>query len=388
MQMANTASGLSLSLSQLLSFRCTGVALLIGAATLAAGCSSTSTKKAQAASPATGIPVMVAAVTMKTMPLELRAVGNVEAYSTVSIKSQVSARVVSVHFKQGQDVHKGDLLFLLDKRPFEAALQQDQAMLERDTARAKDAEIQAKRYAQLFEQGVVSKQSYDDLAYSAAAGAAQVRADQAATENDKLKIEYCTITSPIDGRTGSILVYPGNLVKENDVPVLVVINQIQPIYVNFAVPEQFLAQIKQYMAQRSLAVEAEVPQQAGVRESGVLAFVDNTVDPGTGTIHLKGSFDNPQRRLWPGQFVNVALKLTVEPDRIVIPSQAVQTGQNGQYVYVVKADRTVEARAITVARTMGHETIVEKGLTAGETVVTDGQLRLVPGANVEIKSSL
>jgi multidrug efflux system membrane fusion protein len=356
------------------------------AATLTAGCASDSGRKAQAAAPSSGIPVSVAKVAVRTIPLALRVIGNVEAYSTVSLKSQVAARVESVHFKQGQEVHKGDLLFLLDKRPFEADLQANQAALERDVAKEKDAEIQAQRYAQLLEQGVVSKSSYDDLAYAAASLQAQVRADRAAIESGKLKIEYCTINSPIDGSTGSILVYPGNLVKENDVPVLVVINQIQPIYVNFAVSEQFLGEIKRFMAERPLTVVAEIPQQEGVTESGTLTFVDNAVDPGTGTIHLKGTFENGQRRLWPGQFVNVALKLTDEPNRIAIPSQAVQTGQNGQYVYVVKGDGTVEVRAVSVARTAGNDAVIEKGLLPGENVVTDGQLRLTPGAKVEIRS--
>ena len=361
----------------------------IVAAGLAGGCGTTSAKKAQAAGPVgAGVPVTVAQVVVKTIPLALRVIGNVEAYSTVAIKSQVSARVESVHFKQGQDVHKGDLLFLLDKRPFEADLQASQAALERDTARAKDAEIQAERYKQLLEQGVVSKQSYDDLSYAAAATQAQMRVDQAGIESVKLKIEYCTIHSPLDGRAGSVLVYPGNLVKENDVPVLVVINQIQPTYVNFAVSEQFLGQIKKFMAGRPLTVQAEVPQQEGVYENGVLSFVDNAVDMATGTIHLKGTFENGQRRLWPGQFVNVSLKLTEEANRLVIPSQAVQTGQNGQYVYVVKGDSTVDARSVVVARMVGNEAVVEKGLTAGENVVTDGQLRLIPGSRVEIRSGL
>jgi membrane fusion protein, multidrug efflux system len=362
------------------------LALTLCAAAIATGCSSSSEKKTQAAGPSAGIPVSVAQVVVKTVPLALRVIGNVEAYSTVALKSQVAARVESVHFKQGQDVHKGDLLFLLDKRPFETDLQASQAAYERDIAKAKDAEIQAQRYQQLQEQGVVSKSAYDDLAYAATASQAQVRADQAAIEFAKLRIEYCTIYSPIDGRTGSVLVYPGNLVKENDVPVLVVINQFQPIYVNFAVPEQSLGDIKKYMALRPLTVQAEIPQQGGAIETGVLSFVDNAVDAGTGTIHLKGTFENSQRRLWPGQFVNVILQLTEEPNRLVIPSQAVQTGQSGAYVYVVKGDNTVEARPVTMVRTAGNDAVIEKGLTPGENVVTDGQLRLAPGTKVEIRA--
>src|SRR5712692_10973491 len=353
------------------------IAFAIATAVVAAGCASSSGKKAQAAAPATGVPVTVATVVMKSMSLELRGIGSVESYSTVSLKSQVSARVESVHFKEGQDVHKGDLLFTLDKRPFEADLRLNQANLERDIARADNAATQARRFGDLYQQGIASKQQNDDMSSAATAAQATLQADREAIESAKLKLAYCTITSPIDGRTGSILVYPGNLVKENDVPVMVVINQVQPIYVNFPVSEQFLSEIKQFMAVRPLTVQAEIPQHQGASESGTLSFVDNTVDPGTGTIHLKGTFENGPRRLWPGQFVNVSLKLTDEPNRIVVPTQAVQIGQNGQYVYVVKGDNTVDARAVVVTRTVGNDAVLEKGLTPGEKVVTDGQLRLV-----------
>ncbi len=356
---------------------------------LLGGCSSNSGKNAQAAGPGKpAVPVTVAPVVVKSMSLELRGIGSVESYSTVSLKSQVSARVESVHFKEGQDVHKGDLLFTLDKRPFEADLRLNQANLERDIARADNAATQAKRFADLFQQGISSKQQNDDMSSAATAAQATLQADREAIESAKLKLAYCTITSPIDGRTGSILVYPGNLVKENDVPVMVVINQVQPIFVNFPVPEQNLTDIKKFMAQRRLEMVAEIPQLTSVKETGILTFVDNTVDRTTGTIRLKATFDNAERRLWPGQFVNVSLKLTEEPGRVVIPSRAVQTGQTGQYVFVVKQDNTVEVREITIARSSALETIIEKGLQPGETVVTDGQLRLVPGATVQIRSGL
>lgn len=356
---------------------------------LLGGCSSNSGKNAQAASPGQlVVPVTVAPVVAKSMSLELRGIGSVESYSTVSLKSQVSARVESVHFKEGQDVHKGDLLFTLDKRPFEADLRLNQANLERDIARANNAATQAQRFADLFQQGIASKQQNDDMSSAATAAQATLQADREAIEAAKLKLAYCTITSPIDGRTGSILVYPGNLVKENDVPVMVVINQVQPIFVNFPVPEQNLTDIKRFMAQRRLEMVAEIPQLTSVKETGILTFVDNTVDRTTGTIRLKATFDNTERRLWPGQFVNVSLKLTDEAGRVVIPSRAVQTGQSGQYVFVVKQDNTVEVRNITIARSSALETIIEKGLQPGETVVTDGQLRLVPGATVQIRGGL
>ena len=353
-------------------------------AALVAGCSSNSGKQAQAAAAAT-VPVRVARVERRTVPLEVRTIGNVEAYSNVSLKSRVSAVVESVSFREGQDVKKGELLFTLDKRPFEADLHQAQASLERDVAKSENSAAQARRFDELFQSGVASKQQYEDMRTAAAADEATVRSDRAAIEAAKLKVSFCTITSPIDGRVGSVLVYPGNVVKENDVPIMVVINQIQPIYVSFNVPEQSLPEVKRFAAAGRLGVDAEVPQEPGQIEYGQLTFVDNAVDRTTGTIRLKGTFENPQRRLWPGQFVNVTLRLSEEPDRVVVPSEAVQVGQSGQMVYVVRADSTVEARGVTVARVAGSDAVIGKGLDPGETVVTDGQLRLVPGARVEIK---
>jgi membrane fusion protein, multidrug efflux system len=350
------------------------------------GCTTNGGKQAQAAGSLPTVPVRVARVEKKTVPLEVRTIGNVEAYSTVSLKSRVSAVVDSVHFREGQDVKRGDLLFTLDKRPFEADLHQSEAGLERDVARAENSAAQAKRFAELFSSGVASKQQYDDMRTAASADEATVRSDRAAIEAARLKLSFCTIASPIDGRVGSVLVYPGNVVKENDVPVMVVINQVQPIYVSFNVPEQSLPDVKRYAAGGKLGVAAEVPQEPGAVERGALTFVDNAVDRTTGTIRLKGTFENQARRLWPGQFVNVALRLSEEADRVVVPNQAVQAGQSGQMVYVVKPDSTVEARGVTVARVAGADAVIGKGLEPGETVVTDGQLRLVPGARVEVKN--
>ena len=361
-------------------------AALIAVAAALAGCTTNGGKQAQAAGAAPSVPVRVARVERKTVPLEVRTIGNVEAYSTVSLKSRVSAVVESVNFREGQDVRKGELLFTLDKRPFEADLHQAEASLERDVARSQNSAAQARRFDELFQAGVASKQQYEDMRTAAAADEATVRSDRAAIEAAKLKVSFCTITSPIDGRVGSVLVYPGNVVKENDVPIMVVINQIQPIYVSFNVPEQTLPEVKRFAAAGRLGVEAEVPQEAGELERGQLTFVDNAVDRTTGTIRLKGTFENSQRRLWPGQFVNVTLRLSEEPGRVVVPNQAVQAGQSGQMVYVVRPDSTVEARGVTVARVAGAEAVIGKGLEPGETVVTDGQLRLVPGARVEIKA--
>ena len=332
------------------------------------------------------VPVVVAQAVQKTVPVEIRAIGNVEAYSNVSIKAQVTGLVTAVHFHEGQDVQKGAVLFDIDKRPFEGALEVAEAELARDKAKAQNARIQADRYAKLFEQGVASRDQYDSTRADADSQEASVRSDQAIINNAKLNLEYCTITSPIDGRTGSVLVYPGNLTKANDVPVLVVINQLIPIYVNFAVPEQYLAEVKKYMAAGSLHVSAQVPDQPGASEQGTLSFIDNSVDNTTGTIHMKATFRNTQRKLWPGQFVTIVLTLTSERNVTVIPASAINVSQNGQYVYVIKPDNTAESRPVASGRTIGGETVITSGLRAGETVVTDGQLRLVAGARVSFKT--
>lgn len=330
----------------------------------------------------------VAKAVQKAVPVEIRAIGTGEAYSTVSIKSQVNAEVETVHFQSGQLVKKGDLLFTLDRRPFQAALDQALGTLARDKAQAEIAAVQARRYAKLFQEGVAPKETADQNQATADASQAAARADEAAVEYAKLQLAYCTIDSPIDGQTGSVLVYPGNLVKQNDVPILVVINQITPIYVDFSIPEQNLADVKKYMAEGKLQVEATLPADPQHPEVGTLSFVDNAVDNTTGTIKLKGTFANARRRLWPGQFVNVVLRLAEQADAVVIPSQAVQTGQNGQYIFVVKPDMTVESRVVLVSRTVGGDSVVEKGIAPGETVVTDGQLRLVPGVKVQVKSGV
>ena len=360
------------------------------------------------------LPVTVGTVVQKTVPVQLRAIGNVQAYSTVTVKSRVAGHIVRVYFKEGEDVKKGDLLFMIDPRPFEAALKQAEANLERDTAQVKQAEanlardtvqeknakVEAERYKMLFEKGVVARQQYDkfrtdwealiatlqaDRAAKANAEAA-VLADKAAVENARLQLSYCSIRSPMDGRTGSLIVQEGNIIKENDAN-LVVIHQITPIYVAFSVPEQYLGEIKKYMTAGKLKVQAIVPNNEASPDEGFISFVDNAVDTSTGTVKLKGNFTNKERRLWPGQFVNVVLTLTTEPNAIVVPSQAIQTGQQGQYVFVVKQDMTVESRSVLVGRTIHGETVIQKGLNPDDKVVTDGQLRLYPGAKVEIKTS-
>lgn len=350
-----------------------------------AGCSSKSAQSAGPGPSAPVVPVVVATVQQKNVPVQLRAIGRVETFSTVSLKSQVSGEILSVHFKPGQDVRKGDLLFKIDSRTFEAALRQAEGNLARDLAQLENAQIQARRYAQLAEQGIVAQQLADQTTASADALDAAVRADRAAIDYAKLQIEFCTIRSPMDGRTGTVLVYPGTLVKSNDVPILVVINQISPAYVEFAVPEMNLASVKRHMAAGKLSVEAQIPGDSRPSH-GALSFVDNAVDRTTGTIRLRGTFSNEDARLWPGQFVNVTLNLAKQSGAVVAPSEAVQTGQAGQFVFVVKSDSTVEMRPVTVSRSADGISIIEKGLQPGETVVVDGQVSLVPNAKVSIKN--
>lgn len=333
------------------------------------------------------VPVVVAQVGRKTMPVQARAIGNVEAYSTVSVRAQVTGAVMQVHFKEGQDVKKGDLLFTIDPRPLEAALKQAKANLARDTAQLENAREQVRRYGELVKKQYISREQYDQVRTNAGALEAVVQADKAVVENAKVQLGYCYIYSPVTGRTGSLLVNEGNLVRVNDATPLLVINQVSPIYVNFTLPEQNLPEIKRRMAGGKLQVEA-LPQNEDFDEEGVLSFIDNAVDRTTGTIRLKATFANNSRRLWPGQFVNVLVTFTTQPDAIVVPSQAVQTGQEGQHVFVVKPDLTVELRKVVVSRTVNSEAVIEKGLRPGETVVTDGQFLLGPGSKVQLKKEV
>jgi multidrug efflux system membrane fusion protein len=336
------------------------------------------------------IPVTVSTAIQKMVPVQLRVIGNVQAYSTVAVKSLVGGELVGVNFTEGQDVKKGDLLFTIDSQPFEAALKQAEANLQKDLAQAKNAQEDARRYEFLIQKNVVARQQYDKFRTDADALEATVLADRAAVENARIQLGYCSIRSPIDGRTGSINIKRGNIIAAVTQPNaidLVTINQIIPIYVIFSVPEQNLPEIKKYMAGGPLKVEAFPPNDTSGGEQGVLTFIDNTVDKTTGTILLKGTFANREKKLWPGQFVNIVLTLTTEPNAIVVPSQAIQTGQEGQYIFVVKQDLTVESRPVVAGRSVNNETVVQKGLHADEKVVTDGQLRLYPGAKVEIKTS-
>ena len=384
----------------------------LGAVLLLAGCSDNAAGKGRVQVPP--VPVSVSEVLEKTLPVQLTAVGNAQPYTSVGIKSQVSGQIMDVRFKEGQDVRKGDLLFVIDPRPFEAALrqaeaaqgqrqaevQQAQANLERDQAQLENAKVQERRYRDLVDRELIAREQYDQLRTNWAALQATVQADRAAVDNAqastraaqanvdsaRLQLAYTTIRAPIDGRTGNLLVQPGNLLKGNDDSPIVVINQIHPIYVSFAVPEQYLTDVKKYYrAAGSLRVAARLPRQEETLATGELSFMNNTVDQTTATIQLKATFANTNNALWPGQFLDVSLVLTTRT-AIVVPSQAIQPGQAGPYVFVVKPDQTVESRPIVLGTRLGAETIIEQGLRAAERVVIDGQLRLVPGAKIEVRA--
>lgn len=331
------------------------------------------------------VPVLVATAVQKPIPVQIQAVGNAEAFQTVAVKSQVTGVLNQAHFKEGQNVRKGQLLFTIDPRPFEAVLRQAEANLARDVAQLQNAREQARRYAELVKKQYVSQEQYDQIRTNADAMEATVDADRAAVENAKVQLSYCYIYSPIDGQVGTLLVNEGNLVRVNDATPLVVINQITPINVTFSVPEQHLADISRHMASGTLKVDARFPSDEGRPEQGHLAFVDNAVDRTTGTIKLKAEFKNSARRLWPGQFINVALTLSTQADAVVIPSEAVQVGQEGQHVFVVKPDKRVEVRPVTVSRTTEGEAIIATGLKAGEQVVREGQFLLGPDSRIEFK---
>lgn len=333
------------------------------------------------------VPVRVVIAVRKSVPIEIRAVGNVEAYSVVSIKSQVTGVLTHAHFKEGQDVKKGQLLFTIDPRPFEAAVKQAEANLARDTAQVKNLREQVRRYAELVEKQYVSREQYDQIRTNAEATEAVVDADRAAVENAKVQLSYCYIYAPVNGRVGSLLVNEGNLVRTNDATPLIVINQINPINVSFAVPEQHLADLKRRVAAGRLKVAASFASDEGRPEQGWLDFIDNAVDRSTGTIKLKAVFANTERRLWPGQFVHVVLTLTTQPNAVVIPSEAIQVGQEGQHVFVVKPDKTVEMRSVTLGLTKEGEAVITRGLSAGDVVVQEGQFLLGPGSRVEVKDS-
>ncbi len=368
----------SLFVSELGSWAAFLVILLV-----ASGCSK---EQAAPAPRAAAIPVLVSKVTQRAMPVQLTAIGNVGGY-TVSVKAQVPGELLEVQFKDGDFVQKGQLLFTIDPRPYEAALAQVQATLLRDKALAANSRAQEQRYTKLLADGVVSPSNADASKSAADAAEATVAADEAALNTAQLNLEYCKIYSPMDGRTGSVMVKPGNLVKVADVPI-VVIKRVSPIEVNFTVPQEYLPAITKYLAAGPLHVEATVPNSSDRPEVGTLVFVDNAVDATTGTISLHARFDNRRNVFWPGMYVNVLITLAEQSNATVIPSQAITAGQQGSFVYVVSAEGTVAPRTVVSSRSVEGRAVIEQGLKPGETVVTDGQVRLVPGARVQIKNNL
>ncbi|MEO8584958.1 MAG: efflux RND transporter periplasmic adaptor subunit [Acidobacteriota bacterium] len=360
--------------------------LSLGAAAALGACLASCGKGAKKPGAPPAVPVTAAAVEAREVPLEASAVGRVDPFSTVAVRSRVGGPIVRVTFREGQDVRKDELLFEIDRQPFEVGLQVSLANLERDRARAREADENAKRYEQLVKKDYVTKEQASQTTSNAEALRAIVKADEGDVANARLNLSYCTITAPTAGRTGSLLVNAGNLVKANDDKPLVVINQVEPVFVTFAIPEGALADVKKRAAAGKLTVLA-TPNGAGATAStGELTFIDNTVDTATGTINLKATFPNRDHALWPGQFATVSLRLASETGALVIPTEAVQTGQAGTFVYVIGADETVTVRPVAVHRTYQKWSLIEKGLAAGERVVTDGQLRLAPGMKVAIKT--
>jgi multidrug efflux system membrane fusion protein len=389
------------------------------------------------------VPIVSTQVTRKTIPLLIQTTGTVQAYSTIALKSQIDGQLIGVYFREGQMVHKGDLMFKIDPRPLQATLDQAianytkamaqvnqaqaqvgqaqaqvnqaRATVAKDLAQARNAETQAQRYTNLVNQGAVSREQAEQYQTNAAAQRSTVAADQsnvanaiaavesakanvqnaqaavsaakAQVENAKVQLSYASIYAPNDGRLGKLNVNQGNLVKANDTNPLVTISQVQPIYVEFSIPQGQLPELRRYQGQRQLQVEAKSPQDSGPPVRGELVFVDSGVDATTGTIKLKASFVNESGRLTPGQFVNVVLKLAEEPNAIAVPAPVVQSGQKGAFVYVIKPDNTVEARPVTTGQTVNNQTVIKTGLRSGERVVLDGQFNLTPGAKVREKGS-
>ena len=339
------------------------------------------------ARPAAAQAVVAGVAEVLPTPVQVSAIGTVQSIATVIIKSRVDGQIADVHFEEGQDVKEGDLLFTLDNRSFQAQLAQAEAVLQRDRAQLERAQLELKRQTELADRGVASAQKLEDAQMAEKVLQAAIRASEAAAENARVNLSYTTIRSPITGRTGSVILKRGNVVKSNDtttnaVP-LVTITQLRPIYVSFTIPERHLPDIRAALADSErLPAVVTMPSQPDKPITGMLTFVDNQVDAATGTITLKATFANDDIRLWPGQFVNVNLTLGIQAHAVVVPSPTIQIGQNGPYVFVIKEDSTVELRLVRIDRTVGNRTVVASGLNAGERVVVDGQLRLNNGTRV------
>jgi membrane fusion protein, multidrug efflux system len=360
------------------------IIFLLGIALLASGCSKKNEARQQS-----GTPVKTGTATQKDVPVNVSSIGTVKAYSVVNITSHVDGQITDINVKEGQTVQKGQVLLDIDNRPYKTALESAKANLAKDRINLEKAKLDAERYAELFKKDYVTKDQVEQTRANADALEAIIKGDEAVLQNAQLNLSYCAVTSPITGRAGSILVNEGNLIKGNDNSrPLMVINQIQPVYVEFSIPEQQLLEIQTLCksCKDPLEVQCYRPDKPEDVKKGQLSFIDNIIDASTGTIDLKAVYDNTDSSLWPGEFVNVVLLLETQKDAVVVPTAAVQMGQKGNYIYVVKNDNTVDYRDVTIGSEIGSYTVVEKGVSAGETVVTDGQLKLAPGSKISIKS--
>lgn len=327
------------------------------------------------------MPVVTATALERSVPVTVTAVGTAEAISTVQVRSQVTGRLATVHFAEGQDVESGQPLFTIDPQPFQVVLDQATAVLARDTAQSGNAQAQVERFENLFKRGLIPRDQYETQVATAAALKATTAADEAAVAAAKLNLQYTKIAAPASGRTGALLVHEGDLVQANGTAPLVVINQVAPIYVSFSIPGKLLDEIRRAQRNSPLHVSASVTGEDDASEDGRLTFIDNAVDPQTATIKMKATFANPGHRLWPGQYADVTLELRSDPRAVVVPSVAIQSGQQGSYVFIV-ADGKAQIRPVTVARVQGDLSVIQSGVAPGDVVVTDGQLRLTANARV------
>jgi multidrug efflux system membrane fusion protein len=334
------------------------------------------------------VPVVVSQVVTKTVPFEVASIGNVEAYRTVSVRSQVGGVLREIHFKEGDHVKKGQPLLLIDPAPYRAALEAAKATFARDQATAANLEQTVARYDELVKKNYITAQQHSDMLSQLASTKATVQADSAAVVSASLNLDYCSIASPIDGRIGEKLVDEGNVVKANSDNPLLVIHQIEPVFVRFTVPERYLTEILKRSGMQPLTVRAAAPEETPGAHTGKLTFIDNAVDRSTGTIMLKAEFANQGTMMWPGEFVNVVLVLKELLEAVVVPAQAIGTGQQGDYLFVLKSDATVELRPVTVQYRLDNDAVIERGVEPGERVVIDGQLRLRPGASVVVKPAV
>src|SRR5499427_6977058 len=370
--------------------RAIGIAVVLALAAIVAVwrlSSGVEAPQARAQTPPPGIPVTAGTVAIEDVPVFLHGIGTVQAYNSVAIKSRVDGQIVKVEFKEGQDVKEGDLLFQIDPRPYQAALEQAQAAKQKDEAPLAGAKLDLERYSKLLGSGYQTRQSYDNQTALVAQVQAAIRGDEAQINTAKINLGYTDIRSPIDGRLGARLVDKGNIVHANDNTALVMITELKPIFVSFTLPQETLDDVHVQNEQAPLVVRAYSGDGKKQLAEGKLTLIDNMIDQSTGTIHLKARFDNEDERLWPGEFVSLRVVLSTRRGVATVPQQTVQQGPNGHYAYVIKPDNTVERRSVEVASIQDGIAVITKGLAANERVVVDGQYRLTEGARVNPAAS-